>query len=374
MNKVHSYFLSALYLFLGSFFLVFNLNPDAVKDELRKPLIVNRTLDEIWKEIDPLEKNGVQTEFLYKPINYEYRKMQRRVYQLLFSKEGSSLITITSFRISKYTLPELIETEFLEPRNIVPGGFTGIALSNDGKEILVGASWENSAYLLDWAGNKIRKYSCKEPFAYPEDVKFSSDNQSIFVSCYQFAKDKKYLINYKITGEEISLLEMKYTHLEIWKDNLFYFSAREMFMKNFSSGKNLTLKFPNLIQSYIFFDDKEWVTGADGLWTFWTMVGSNLIKRSSFHAKETGFQGEDYKVDPDYRNYATFSPSGKYLLTGGFRGAYIWNRSGELQKKLNGHSRNVSAVAFSNDGNYIATASPEKLILWGKDSLETNIE
>ncbi len=359
---------------MGTLLFVNDLHSDGLNEDFKKPLHANQTLDEIWKEMDSLETHGVQTEFLYKPVSSEKRKTQRRVYQLLFSKEESSLVAITSFRISKYTLPDLMETDFLEPRNIVPGGFTGISISNDGKEILVGASWENSAYLLDWSGNKIRKYSCKEPFAYPEDVKFSSDNKTVFVSCFQFAKDKKYLINYKVTGEEISNLEMKYTHLEIWKDYLFSFSTKEMFMKNFSSGKNLTLKFPNLIQSYIFHDEKEWITGADGLWTFWTMVGSKLIKKSSFHAKETGFLGEDYKLDPDYRNYATLSPSGKYLLTGGFRGAYIWNRNGELQKKLTGHSRNVSAVAFSSDGNYIATASPEKLILWGKGSQETNIE
>lgn len=356
------------------FLFLYDLYPDEIKGDFRKPLNPNPSLDEIWKAMDSIEPNGIQAEFLYKQINFEIRKTQRRVYQLIFSKEDTFLVAITSFRISKYNLPDLIETDFLEPRNIVPGGFTGIAISNDGKEILVGASWENSAYLLNWSGNIIRKYSCKEPFAYPEDVKFSSDNKTIFVSCYQFAKDRKFLINYKVTGEEISNLEMKYTHLEIWKDYLIYFSTKEMFMKNFSSGKNLILKFPNLVQSYIFYNEKEWVTGADGIWTFWTMIGSKLIKKSSFHAKETGFLGEDYKLDTDYRNYATLSPSGKYLLTGGFRGAYIWNRNGELQKKLTGHSRNVSAVAFSSDGNYIATASPEKLILWGKDTQETNIE
>jgi WD40 repeat protein len=104
------------------------------------------------------------------------------------------------------------------------------------------------------------------------------------------------------------------------------------------------------------------------------MAGTKVIKKSSFIAKETGFNGEDYKLDNDYRNYASLSPSGKYLLTGGLKGAYIWNRSGELQKKLTGHSRNVSAVAFSQDGNYIVTASPDKLILWGKESFDPNLE
>ena len=98
-----------------------------------------------------------------------------------------------------------------------------------------------------YSKGKIRKFSCKEPFAYPEDVKFSSDNKSDYISCIQFVKDKKYLANYKVTGEEISFSEMKYTHLEILKDYLFYFSPKEMLMRDFSSGKNYILKFSNII-------------------------------------------------------------------------------------------------------------------------------
>ena len=373
LNKIPSK-LKRLILPFGILFFSCVVSSNGVKEDFKKPLEPNHNPDEIWKDIEPNDTKGMESGFLYKQLSYESRKSQRRVYQLVFPKDDNALVAITSFRISHYSLPDLIETEFLEPRNIIPGGFTGISISNDGREILVGASWENSAYLLDWSGNKIRKFSCKEPFAYPEDIKFSSDNKSVYISCFQFVKDKKYLANYKVTGEEISFSEMKYTHLEISKDYLFYFSPKEMLMKDFSSGKNYILKFPYLVQSYTFFDEKEWVTGSDGQWTFWSMAGAKVIKKSSFIAKETGFNGEDYKLDNDYRNYASLSPSGKYLLTGGLKGAYIWNRSGELQKKLTGHSRNVSAVAFSQDGNYIVTASPDKLILWGKDSFEPNLE
>jgi WD40 repeat protein len=363
-----------LFISFGVFYFSCVVSPNGVKDEFKKPLEPNNNPDDIWKEIETNEKKGIDPEFLYRQLSFESRKTQRRVYQLVFPKDDRSLVAITSFRISHYSLPDLLETEYLEPRNIIAGGFTGISISNDGREILVGASWENFAYLLDWSGNKIRKFSCKEPFAYPEDVKFSSDNKSVYISCFQFVNDKKYLANYKITGEEISFSEMKYTHLEILKDYLFYFSPKEMLMRDFSSGKNYILKFPNLVQSYTFFDEKEWVTGSDGQWTFWSLMGTRLIKKSSFIARETGFIGEDYKLDNDYRNYASLSPSGKYLLTGGLKGAYIWNRNGELQKKLSGHSRNVSAVAFSQDGNYIVTASPDKLILWGKETTEPNLE
>ena len=196
----------------------------------------------------------------------------------------------------------------------------------------------------------------------------------MYVSCLQFAKDKKFLGVYKTTGEEVSFSEVKHSYLEILNNHLFTFSPREVLMKDVKSGKNTSLKFPSMIQSYAFFDEKEWVTGAEGQWTFWSMVGSNLIKKSSFLALETGFKGEDYKLDTDYRNYAALSPSGKYLLTGGVKGAYIWNRTGELKKKLSGHTRNVSAVAFSSDGNYLATASPDKIMLWIKEITETNLE
>jgi WD40 repeat protein len=354
-----------------------SISPNSTPEEisLKKPLRINQSPDEIWKEIGVTDQSLIENrETDFRPLIFENRKTERRVYQVLFSKDNKYLIAVTSFRISMYSLPDMIEVAFLEPRNIVPGGFTGVSLSYDSKELLVGSSWENTALLLDWSGNKLKKFSCKDPFAYPEDVKFSLDNKLVYVSCLQFAKDKKFLGVYKTTGEEVSFSEVKHSYLEILNNHLFTFSPREVLMKDVKSGKNTSLKFPSMIQSYAFFDEKEWVTGAEGQWTFWSMVGSNLIKKSSFLALETGFKGEDYKLDTDYRNYAALSPSGKYLLTGGVKGAYIWNRTGELKKKLSGHTRNVSAVAFSSDGNYLATASPDKIMLWIKEITETNLE
>lgn len=360
-------------LFIVSCAISSNSTPD--ENSLKKPIRMNQSPDEIWKEIGVSDQNLLENrEIDFKPLFSENRKVERRVYQIIFSKDNKFLVAVTSFRISMYSLPEMSEIAFLEPRNIVPGGFTGVSLSNDMKELLVGSSWENTALLLDWSGNKLKKFSCKDPFAYPEDVKFSIDNKLVYVSCLQFAKDKKFLGVYKTSGEEVSFSEGKHTYLEILNNHLFTFSSKEVLMKDVRSGKNTSLKFPNLIQSYAFFDEKEWVTGAEGQWTFWSMVGSNLIKKSSFHALETGFKGEDYKLDNDYRSYAALSPSGKYLLTGGIKAAYIWNRNGELKKKLVGHSRNVSAVAFSSDGNYLATASPDRIMLWVRENLETPLE
>ena len=369
-NRIKILSLRVLLIYLLVFAVLSNPKPE---DSIKKPVNQNNTPDIIWKDLDINENNIIEKDIEYKQINIENRKSERRIYQIGFTRDGKNLLVVTSFRISLLSLPELTEIAYLEPRNIVPGGFTGVSLSHDSRELLVGSSWENTALLLDWSGSKLKKYSCKEPYTYPEDVKFSLDNKIVYVSCLQYAKDRKYMAIYKISGEEISFSEVKHSYIEILKNQVYTFSSKEILMKDIQSGKNFIIRFPNIVQSYTFFNEKEWVTGSEGQWTFWSLVGSNLIKKSSFTAMETGFKGEDYKLDTDYRNYAALSPTGSYLLTGGVKAGYLWSRSGELKKKLVGHSRNVSAVAFSPDGSFVVTASPEKIILWGKDISENPV-
>lgn len=363
-----------LYFCIHCFFHNCEISSNSIKEEsVKKPILEKNLADDLWKNLQLPEDTKDDKDYDYKQISLENRKDQRRVYRVLFTQDNKFLLVVTSFRISLYKIPELSEISFLEPRQIVPGGFTGVSLSNDGKEILAGASWENMAYLLDWSGNKLKSYSCKHPHSYPEDVKFSSDQKLVYISCLQFAKDKRYLGVYKVSGEEVTFSEVKHSYLEIVNNQTYSFSAKEILMSDVVTGKKILIRFPNNIQSYTFFNEKEWVTGSEGQWTFWSLVGSNLIKKSSFTAIESGFKGEDYNLDTDYRTYAALSPSGKYFLTGGKKGAYIWNRNGEMVRRFPGHVRNVSAVAFSPDGMFLVSASPEKIILWGKNQ-EANLE
>lgn len=369
------YFRNLIYVFItfiiNSSFSALLSEPSRV-DGTKKPIPENSLPDEFWKNLSIPEETQNDSEIEFRQVSIENRKDQRRVYKVSFTSDNQNLLVVTSFRISLYKIPELIEVSFLEPRSLIPGGFTGVSLSQNGKEILAGASWENAAYLFDWNGNKLKKFSCKDVYSYPEDVKFSSDQKSVFISCLQFAKDKRYLGNYKLNGDEISFTEAKHSYVEIFNNQPFSFSAKEISIIDISTGKKVSIPFSNNIQSFTFLNEKEWITGSEGQWTIYSLIGSRL-KKSTFKAEESGFKGEDYNLDVDYRTYVAFSPSGKYFLTGGRKGAYIWSKNGELIKKLPGHVRNVSAVGFSSDGSYIVTASPEKIILWSKFQ-EPNLE
>ncbi len=53
----------------------------------------------------------------------------------------------------------------------------------------------------------------------------------------------------------------------------------------------------------------------------------------------------------------SFSPDGKYLVSGSFQEVSIWDvQTGMLRHKLEGFDHNVVAVTFSNDGKMFATA------------------
>jgi WD40 repeat protein len=68
------------------------------------------------------------------------------------------------------------------------------------------------------------------------------------------------------------------------------------------------------------------------------------------------------KVKELYR--AKFSPDGMLVVSYNKRGVEIWNaESGELIKQLKGHQEGVYSIAFTQDGNFLTSAS-EDMILW----------
>jgi WD40 repeat protein len=71
-----------------------------------------------------------------------------------------------------------------------------------------------------------------------------------------------------------------------------------------------------------------------------------------------------------HNNYVTsvaFSPDGEYLATGSYdKTIKLWNvKSQSETATLHGHSQEVNSVAFSPDGKYLASGGNDKIIkLW----------
>ncbi|MSW64160.1 MAG: hypothetical protein F2825_04620 [Actinobacteria bacterium] len=58
-------------------------------------------------------------------------------------------------------------------------------------------------------------------------------------------------------------------------------------------------------------------------------------------------------------NSVSFSPDGKYVVSGsGDKSVKIWStESGEVVRRLNGHTSDVNSVSFSPDGKYVVSGS-----------------
>jgi WD40 repeat protein len=289
-----------------------------------------------------------------------------KIYESFFTKNNDAFLVVSSFRISLYSFPELKEIEFLEPRKIVEGGFTGISLSKDNKEILAGSSWENKVLLLNWKGKIIRHFSCKYPYTYAEDVSFINDDSQVAITCSQFAKDKKYLGLYTKDGKEISFRETKHSYINHFSKTLITYSDKEYSTTNLTTNINKVGSLPKFTQLVFFHSEKDFITYSNNHWYLWQTNEKDAKIRNNFLVEGIEFFNKEIPLDTDFKSFAALSPDHQYLLTGGMKGGYLWTRNGILKMNLDGHKTNVSSVGFDSDGTHLFTASKDSILFWKK--------
>ena len=79
----------------------------------------------------------------------------------------------------------------------------------------------------------------------------------------------------------------------------------------------------------------------------------------------------------DYVLGVAFSPDGQYLASGSRdRTVKLWHvESGECTRTMEGHSKWVSSVAFSPDGQYLASGSQDNTVkLWSTPDRERSLQ
>lgn len=79
--------------------------------------------------------------------------------------------------------------------------------------------------------------------------------------------------------------------------------------------------------------------------------------------------GKLLSVFKDIKDYVTsvkFAPSGKFIVSTGFKNIYFWNyEDGTLIKELKGHNRLTTDVDISSDGRYLVSSSADNTVrLW----------
>jgi WD40 repeat protein len=66
-------------------------------------------------------------------------------------------------------------------------------------------------------------------------------------------------------------------------------------------------------------------------------------------------------VSPKPIESGSLSPDGRYVLTGVYLDALLWNReTGQIVKHFPGHSQEVNATAFSHNGKYVLTGGDKR--------------
>ncbi|MCX7999654.1 MAG: hypothetical protein N3A69_12005, partial [Leptospiraceae bacterium] len=114
------------------------------------------------------------------------QNIEKRIYEIKITQDGKYAIFINRWSLSKISLETLKETQFLNHRQLVQGGFTGIGISEDGEKILAGGSWTHKASLYNWSGVGLAHFSCASASFFVYDARLTLKDDQVLILCYDF--------------------------------------------------------------------------------------------------------------------------------------------------------------------------------------------
>lgn len=293
------------------------------------------------------------------------QNIEKRIYEIKITQDGKYAIFINRWSLSKISLETLRETQFLNHRQLVQGGFTGIGISEDGEKILAGGSWTHKASLYNWSGVGLAHFSCASGSFFVYDARLTLKDDQVLILCYDFVNDKKEIRSFDQKGNLKWRRETKLLHLKefleldkfiTYEDKNFSIWDKSGRIENsfFSSSKIISVTYANEPDIFLLGNSKEW----------------SILKPQTKEAllnvqiEKDIFYDEEYKLSEEFKSFYQFFQSGKFILTGGKSGGFLWSTKGKLLQHLNGHQRNVTSVALSPKEDIAITASPEKWIVW----------
>jgi WD40 repeat protein/class 3 adenylate cyclase len=232
----------------------------------------------------------------------------------------------------------------------------GVAFSPDGKYVLTGGRGDTAKLWDARSGQEIRR--------------FTSHIRGI--GQVHFSPDGKYIITMDAdnsaikwdaeTGQEVYRItkdrEIPWAALSHDGKTIFTVSGDHTIRRwDAASGKEIGvfLKLPSPVKSFYISPDDQYLLIFSDTAQLWDL--------------KTGQKIREILLDPSTVNLsaAAFSPDGNFVLTGNNDGiVYLWDvKTGSEVRKFVGHTSNIFDVAFTPDNKYVLTGGGDRTIrLW----------
>ncbi|TFG90071.1 MAG: WD40 repeat domain-containing protein, partial [Candidatus Atribacteria bacterium] len=250
------------------------------------------------------------------------------IHALCFSRDGRFVVTASNDRTAK-----LWETRTGREVRTFKGhssGVNSVDSSPDGKFIVTGSS-DGSAKLWDAVtGREVRAFGSSDSY----QGFMSFDSYLASVNGVSFSPDGNYVVIGTNDG------------MKLW---------------DVRTGRILRSFSGSMVLSASFSPDSRYILAAGTDRTARLLNVSTGKEVRVFTPPSNLRPGLKPGSDSGYMYSAVFSPDGKYVVTGGYGAATLWNaQTGLTIRTFQGHSDMIRSLGLSLDGRYLVTGSEDK--------------